>query len=294
MKRRADKEIFGTAFLDIISCAFGAIILVVILAQTADRKDSPSNQSPVVPVSTPIYLDTVLKGEVKKLESNFKSLVQRSKILEKRLSEISRDNENLDIALEAKNSNLKIKNEVGSIDSIYSGGIPVGQKYVIFIIDTSGSMKQNWSIVMGVMQDILSAHPQIRGFQILNDNGNYLIDGYSKKWIPDLPSARNRAFESLKNWNSFSNSSPAEGLETSLKTYAKRPGEVSIYVLGDDFTGDSYEQVAQVVYRWNVDKITGSRNAIIHGVGFSWGLGDRFSTLMRYIANENGGVFIGL
>ena len=121
-----------------------------------------------------------------------------------------------------------------------------------------------------------------------------MISGYAKKWIPDTTSARKRALEKFVNWSSFSNSSPAEGLEAALKNYAQSQNNVSIYVLGDDFTGDSYELVTRVIDRWNIDKTTGERKAIIHGIGFPWGLGDRFSTLMREVAVQNGGVFIAL
>ena len=36
MRRRIDKEIFGTAFLDVISCALGAVILMILLAKNGD------------------------------------------------------------------------------------------------------------------------------------------------------------------------------------------------------------------------------------------------------------------
>ena len=64
--------------------------------------------------------------------------------------------------------------------------------------------------------------------------------------------------------------------------------------MGDDYTGKSFETVINVVDRWNIDKSTGSRHAIIHGIGFPWGLGDRFSTLMRRVSSDNRGVFIAL
>ena len=54
---------------------------------------------------------------------------------------------------------------------------------MIFIVDTSGSMKNNWATVNKVVSEILDAYPQVKGMQIMNDNGNYLIDGYSGRWI---------------------------------------------------------------------------------------------------------------
>lgn len=293
MIRREEKEIFGTAFLDVISCGLGAVILMIILAKDGDTKDIIteliSDQSR--PQSIP--LDVVLEKEVLSLENRLKQLSSRSANLSERLAKLSKENAMLNTAVESATTE-KESGDIGSIDSIYTGGIPVGREYVIFIIDTSGSMKQNWAEVTSTIKGILTAHPRVKGMQIMNDNGNYLIDGYAKKWIPDTLSARKRALDKFANWTSFSNSSPAEGLEAALKNYAQRQGDISIYVLGDDFTGESYELVTRVVDRWNIDKVSGQRHAIIHGIGFPWGLGDRFSTLMREVAVQNGGVFIAL
>ena len=292
MIRREEKEIFGTAFLDVISCGLGAVILMIILAKDGDTKDIVTEHISDQSRPQSIPLDVILKQEVVVLESEFKQLSHRSTELSLRLARLSKENAKLNVVepvLEEKGSG-----DIGSLDTIYTGGIPVGREYVIFIIDTSGSMKRNWAQVTSTIKGILTAHPKVKGMQIMNDNGNYLIDGYAKKWIPDTLSARKRALDKFANWSSFSNSSPAEGLEAALKTYAQRQDDVSIYVLGDDFTGESYELVTRVIDRWNIDKANGERHAIIHGIGFPWGLEDRFSTLMREVAVQNGGVFIAL
>jgi len=294
MIRREDKEIFGTAFLDVISCGLGAVILMILLAKDGDTKDIItellSDQSR--PQSVP--LDVVLEQEVIALEDEYQKLNNRSALLSSRLAKLKKENAKLNVIVDSVASEEQESADIGSMDSLYTGGIPVGREYVIFIIDTSGSMKRNWGQVTSTIKGILTAHPRVKGMQIMNDNGNYLIDGYAKKWIPDTLSARKRALDKFANWSSFSNSSPAEGLEAALKNYAQRQGDVSIYVLGDDFTGESYELVTRVVDRWNINKVDGKRHAIIHGIGFPWGLADRFSTLMREVAVQNGGVFIAL
>ena len=205
--------------------------------------------------------------------------------------EVNESNETLQ-AMESDKSSAR--GRVGSIASIYAGGVPVGREYVIFLIDTSGSMQKYWPNVISKIKAIISAHPTVKGLQIMNDNGYYLIDGYAGRWIPDTPTARQRAMKKLETWSGYSSSSPAKGLETALKKYARKGDAVSIYVIGDDFTGASYQQVIDTIDRWNIDPKTGDRSAIIHGIGFPWGLGDRFSTLMREVANQNGGVFVAL
>jgi len=79
-----------------------------------------------------------------------------------------------------------------------------------------------------------------------------------------------------------------------LRTYARKGDAVSIYVVGDDFTGASFPEVIDTIDRWNVDPATGKRSATIHAIGFPWGIGTRFSTLMREVTLQNGGVFIAL
>lgn len=64
-------------------------------------------------------------------------------------------------------------------------------------------------------------------------------------------------------------------------------------MFGDDYTGASYDEVLDVIDRWNVDEY-GNRLASIHGIGFPWGIGDRYATLMKEVAYRNKGVFLGL
>ena len=294
MRLRGDKEIFGTAFLDVISCALGAIILIIIMAKNGDTEDIVSIDDSSVAREVP--LDVALSSKVTQLQSELQKINQRTQSLKVRLADIEAGNRELDRQIDAKTQTARENpsRNAGTMNSIYTGGIPVGREYIIFIIDTSGSMGANWERVMSTLTAIMEAHPRVKGLQIISDNGAYLLKGYAKKWIPDNRSSRNVAIEKLRNWRTLSNSSPVEGLETALKTYASRPDPVSIYVLGDDFTGDSFEAVINTIDRWNIDKNTGERHAIIHGIGFSWGIGDRYATLMREVASQNGGVFVGL
>ena len=294
MRLREDKEIFGIAFLDVISCALGAVILMIIMARNGDTEDIVSIDDSSVVREVP--LDVALSSKVTQLQSELQKINQRTQSLTVRLADIEAGNKELDRQIDAKTQAAQEnpRRNAGTMNSIYTGGIPVGREYIIFIIDTSGSMGANWKRVMSTLTAIMEAHPRVKGLQIISDNGAYLLKGYAKKWIPDNISSRNVAIEKLRNWRTLSNSSPVEGLETALKTYASRPDPVSIYVLGDDFTGASFQAVINTIDRWNIDKNTGERHAIIHGIGFSWGIGDRYATLMREVASQNGGVFVGL
>ena len=51
----------------------------------------------------------------------------------------------------------------------------------------------------------------------------------------------------------MSNSSPVEGLQTALRTYARQDRKIAIYIFGDDFRGSSYDRVMETLRNLNVD-----------------------------------------
>ena len=233
-------------------------------------------------------IDTDKLLYLEKIESINDSLLSLSESLEEAEDTNSALKEVEGTLLEAKinssKKNLKRDEEVG--------GIIVDSDYVVFIVDTSGSMQQIWDRVMNEISNILDIHPKVEGFQILNDNGIHLIDAYKYKWIPDTPSRRNNVLKILKNWNSTSNSSPVEGLATALKKYSQNELKTSIYIFGDDYSGSSYTEVFSVINKLNSDN---KNNVRINGIGFfSPGTTMRFPTLMRAIAENNRGTYIGL
>src|SRR5690606_35716495 len=66
-----------------------------------------------------------------------------------------------------------------------AGGIPVDSEYIIFIIDTSGSMYNYvWDMLLEKVGETLDLYPQVKGFQVMNDEGIYMFSGYRGKWIP--------------------------------------------------------------------------------------------------------------
>ena len=148
---------------------------------------------------------------------------------------------------------------------------------------------------MEVMNQVLDVHPQVSGFQVLNDDGGYLVNAYRRKWIPDTPRRRRSILDLVRSWNAFSNSSPVEGLETALRAYGKRQEKVSIYVFGDDYTGSSYDGVLETLQRLNFDPIAGESRVRIHAVGFiSENSTERYATLMRELTRSNDGTFLAL
>ena len=184
------------------------------------------------------------------------------------------------------------------------GGIPVDSEYIIFVIDTSGSMfSYAWDRMLREIDATLSIYPNVKGLQILNDMGNYMFSRYRGQWIPDSTGRRRIIRQNLRNWNVFSNSSPVEGITTAIRTFYDPNKKISIYVFGDEFTGDSIAEVVDTVERINRAAADGEQLVRIHAVGFPvqfirgsnlQGTGIRFATLMRELTYRNGGTFVGL
>jgi hypothetical protein len=143
----------------------------------------------------------------------------------------------------------------------------------------------------------------VKGFQIMNDMGNYMFTQYRGEWIPDSPARRKAVVSTLRTWRPFSNSSPVEGITAAIGRFYDPTKKTSLYVFGDEFSGTRIQPVVEEVDRLNRAGADGSRRVRIHGVGFptvvgdSRGIGDtgrRFATLMRVLCHRNGGTFVGL
>ncbi|NNJ64312.1 MAG: VWA domain-containing protein, partial [Xanthomonadales bacterium] len=124
------------------------------------------------------------------------------------------------------------------------GGIPIDSEYVIFVIDTSGSMSSyTWSLVVQKMSQTLDIYPHVKGIQVMNDMGQYMFPDTRRAWMKDSPSTRKRIIGALDAWAPFSNSSPVEGINAAIQTFYRPDRKISIYTLGDDFSGRSIRAV---------------------------------------------------
>jgi hypothetical protein len=179
-------------------------------------------------------------------------------------------------------------------------GIPVDSEYIVFIIDTSGSMQQYaWSAVIKKMQETLEIYPKVRGIQVMNDLGNYMFPQYAGDWIPDSPARRRSILSVLRTWRPMSNSSPVEGIDAAIRTYYDKDKKISLYIFGDDFSGPRAQPIVDAIDLVNKADKEGNRRVRIHAVGFpvivdGQPSGQRFCTLMRALCERNGGTFVGL
>jgi hypothetical protein len=242
-----------------------------------------------------------LQGDLSRVQGEFQAsseLSQVSEIIEGRLLAAQQE-------LSEEMKRLQELRRQRSEPQPMVGGIPVDSEYIIFVIDTSGSMyNYAWPLVVQKMAQTLDIYPQVKGIQVMNDMGQYMFSRYAGKWIPDTPARRKAILERLSSWNVFSNSSPVEGITRAIRTFARSDKKISIYVFGDEFTGDSIDEVVRTVRQLNTKDAAGNRHVRIHAIGFpvifiEAGIrrehtGIRFATLMRILCKENGGTFVGL
>lgn len=325
-KRRPAPEI-SLSFLDVICCGFGAVILLLMITKTVEpqvleestviaegrvaelteqlfeirgettvlNRDLAAKQEQISEFEEQI---AILQGALASSKSRYDSLQttrNANSIVEAQLAiarqELSEEEERL-LGRDAERKNQLI------------GGIPVDSEYIIFIIDTSGSMfSYALDRMLREMEATLNIYPNVKGIQVMNDMGNYLFSRYAGQWIPDTPARRQLILRNLANWNAFSNSSPVEGITQAVRSFYDRDKKISIYVFGDEFTGRSIEDVVLTVDKLNAEARTGERRVRIHAVGFPvqfirppelQDTGIRFATLMRELTHRNGGTFVGL
>jgi hypothetical protein len=139
----------------------------------------------------------------------------------------------------------------------------------------------------------------VKGMQVMNDQGRYMFEGGPGRWLQDSAPLRERIRKTLSTWTPFSKSNPVPGIEQALRQY-RAPGQrTSIYVIGDEFAGESMQAAADSIARLNAPDRSRPR-ARIHAIGFLEGPGMapftniQFSALMRAVAAQNDGTFVGL
>lgn len=305
---RPPMEIFTLSFLDIISCAFGAIVMLVLLAKNGEEINSPSDANLSVLINAKVQAQQSVdnlraalsnqQAELASIEEQASAALQQQDAYE---SSIPRAQQTLQVLQgKADALRLEIKRMTAQINAPNAdpdedmGGIPTDAEYVMFIIDTSGSMQNIWRRVMAIVTDILANHPEVKGFNFMSDNGEFLYSQFRGSWISDTPSMRRTVLNTIgKRWSADSNSSPVEGIELGLRLYGNEDKNIAFYVFGDDYRGTSFEGPVSRITQTNKGS-NGEAKIRIHGVGFANDNDYQFAAIMRAISERNNGTFIAL
>jgi len=327
-RRRREFETMGLSFLDAICCGFGAVLLLFVIARGAQpqvvERDAETQRAEL----------RILQEERIELEARMKTLRAELNARNAELSKaerlVARYREELTTVegrYRAARDTAAVQNRIRDRLALaqqelteemkrlqaqrreapperFVAGIPVDSEYIIFIIDTSGSMQTlAWTLMRRKVEETLKVYPRVKGIQVMSDMGNFMFSQYEGQWIPDSPARRSAIVERLRDWRPFSVSSPVQGIETAIRIFRNPEHKISLYVFGDEFTGPSIDDVVRRVDQLNRADASGKRQVRIHGVGFptmfgpearSSYTGVRFAALMRELARYNGGTFLGL
>lgn len=329
-RNRRETDSFTVSFLDVAACGFGAMIILLMITKSSAPADLETEEpAPAVTVSELQARLFAIRGETASLNEELNARREQLSAATERVARLRRDlNEvegrrratrrlsdeaadergRLTVARQSLTEEMRrLQAGAAAARSNAIGGVPVDSEYIIFIIDTSGSMHNtpgNWDRMLGVIDNTLDVHPEVRGIQIMNDMGDYMFGSYRGEWIPDTPGRRAQIIATLRNWTPYSNSSPVEGVAAAINAFYSPDRRISIYVLGDDFQpGGSIRNVLDAIDRINVEDEDGDRLVRIHGIGFPTIFEAprrfhqsvyRYSNLMREMTQRNGGTFVGL
>jgi len=260
-RKRRNTDALNLSFLDTISCGFGAVILLLVLSKIYEpvimEKTSQDLQQLIAQLQEELFQirgeTTVVNRALGKVKLETSETQMQLRTLQKELSTvqgqyalISTDNPLLKLdegklhaarqRLTEEMLNLRPFRRAAD-DAV--GGIPVDSEYIIFVVDTSGSMQAKWGWVEQKLSQVLNVYPHVKGLQIMNDNGRYMFPQSGGTWMDDSPQIRRSIKQQMRQWAPFSDSDPADGIEYAIENFWSADKKISIYVFGDEFQGNS-------------------------------------------------------
>ena len=325
MRRRRNVEAFSLSFLDCICCGFGAIILLLVLSKIYEpvilEKTEQDLQQLIAKLQEELFdirgETTVVTRALSKARLETSETKMTLEQLQRELNSvqgqyalINQDNPLTSVdegelraarqRLTAEMQRLRPNFRRAPDDAV--GGIPVDSEYIIFVIDTSGSMQSKWGWAERKLSQVLDVYPRVKGLQIMNDNGTYMFPQNRAVWIEDTPQVRQAIRNTMRTWAPFSDSDPSDGIQYAIETFWASDKKVSIYVLGDEFQGNSIEAVLRKIDEVNREDEDGNRRVRIHAIGFPYSFSggsiprssQAFAGLMRTLCERNGGTFVAL
>ena len=328
MKRRRELEVFSMSFLDAICCGFGSIILLFIISRNTEplRLEQSERDLSGVIAQYQQELNEIL-GETDKVRRDEATTASDVRTDQRKVEDLKAQLDKIRAEVLATTKDTAFSNEIEGklatakqsltdemkrlladykppLNEYKVGGIPVDSEYIVFLVDTSGSMQNYaWDSMLQQVRETLQVYPTVKGIQVMDDEGAYLFKSYRNEWIPDTPTRRQAILDAMKNWHSYSDSSPREGILAAIDTFYDPNKKISLYVYSDDLAVGKINSIVREVDRRNKPDASGHRLVRIHAVAFptiyeATG-GDMyteadFAVLMRSICQRNGGTFVAL
>ena len=192
-RRRRQIQVFSLSFLDCICCGFGAIILIFVLSIDSREKEKLQAlievQRALAEKAAALTKIEAAKIEVERNNTRITRLVTDARLrneslqalideLEKGLQREKRGQEALLVDIDDLKQEIAARQKKAEHELVLPEvdpapvGLPVGNNYIAFIIDTSGSMRDPnhgglWPIVVRTIETVLDVYPNVEGIQLI-------------------------------------------------------------------------------------------------------------------------------
>ena len=325
-RSRQAEQGLNLSFLDVVCCGFGAVILLLVITKIHEpviiERSREELEGLILLLERELFEirgeTSVLKRDLEPLRAETSENVRRVDTTRREVEEAQERHaaaretaeQGSDEAGKLLAARQTLSEEMERLLANYRppqsdttvGGIPVDSEYIIFAIDTSGSMQNGaWTAVQRIVAETLQVYPTVKGIQVLNDQGQYLFPSFAGRWIPDSASRRQAIVRGIANWAAFSDSNPTEGIVESITAFYDGDRKVSVYVMGDDFAGGSAERLVRYIERINPKDESGNCLVRIHGIGFpvlllggAFDQARNFANMMRMLCERNCGTFVAV
>lgn len=325
MIKRRQIEVFSLSFLDCLCCGFGAILLLFILFISSGKASFESSVDEeklqnMRQKLAQIVENTEQKKQLLERVINRQQTKKERQRLEASIKELQSTLETLEQEFAVKQANLSIGQKANAeanrilqsfeFEDLPPIGLPSDATHVVFVIDTSGSMRNqitgnlHYGVIIQITE-LLNNLPTLKKIQFLDSSGSYILKGSKGVWLADTNTLRKQALRGVLNYKTLSISDPEPGIRKALrdlKPSLQSTDYMSLYVIGDDFRGSTKSLLVKLD-RIN-PKLPGSeqRAVSISAIGFPtskdpFQIGalkgnTRFANVMREIAEAHDGVLI--
>ncbi len=325
MIKRRQIEVFSLSFLDCLCCGFGAILLLFILSIGSGKAgvDSEVDEAALQAMRAQLAkleADVANKAVLLEAHINRQQTKQERQRILSMIQTLESTLADLQQEFDSKQANLSTSQQAAAEatrilksfkhQDLPPIGLPADATHVAFIIDTSGSMRNQLTnqLHYGVIEQItelLNNLPEVKSIQFIDTSGNYMLRDRRGFWLPDTKGLRNQALSAVLNYPTLSVSDPEPGVRKAfrdLKSTLTANDKMSLYVVGDDFRGSTQGFLIKLDQLNPRDPGTKKRLVSVSAIGFPtltnpFQIGTpqgntRFANIMREIAEAHDGVLI--
>lgn len=308
-KQRKISELFSMSFLDIMACGFGALVLILLISEFQESEvKQVENNADIFLKAQEEKAKKIIKVESldRLMSSNIEDLIsarQRLDVLKmelKKKSLISAKLNDLASDTDFQISKQRLKSLSAPMEQKEASGIKLDSRYLVFIIDTSGSMEP-WVKIVQEIDNLIQTFPDLEGYMVMNDNGSIFHGG--DPWLNPTKTNRSASIGILRanraKYGSLSN--PIVGLKKVIRVWGDKYKDLGVFIMGDDILDQTsrIETISQEVLKLNTD-LSGKTKVRVNAVGFltsraniSQQQGNKnYLMLMRELTEQSGGAMV--